>query len=176
MLTVYFKYCFFFAFRSLRIYNHMTGIVDNSFCLKFTKWKMVDLVYQFLLVVVLFSTLIYMYFYFAYQYWRYRGFPYLEPKFPWGNRENIWELSRTFSLETMSYYDKIQEKSWKFAGIYTILRPVLVILDPDYIRDILAQVCKFLWELVIRLSIEVIHFNKLFSFEVLLRFLQSEEN
>lgn len=43
----------------------------------------------------------------------------------------------------MSYYEKIKEKSWKFAGIYTIIRPVLVILDPDYIKDILAQVSKF---------------------------------
>lgn len=99
-----------------------------------------DLLSQFLFVIISLCTLIYVYFCYAFNYWKKKGFPYLEPKFPLGNKEKFWELSRSFSLETMSYYDKIKEKSWKFAGLYTIVRPVLVIVDPDYIRDVLSQV------------------------------------
>lgn len=80
---------------------------------------------------------------YAYKYWEKRGFPYLEPKFPLGNSDTFLKISKTFALEVMAYYDNIKSRGWKFGGVYTVLRPVLVLVDPDYIRDILTQV-KFL--------------------------------
>lgn len=57
-----------------------------------------------------------------------------------GNNETFIKFINNFGPETMSYYDQIKKSGWKFGGIYTIVRPVLVVVDPDYIRDILTKV------------------------------------
>lgn len=99
-----------------------------------------ELFVELLISAITIFTTIYVYFLFAYKYWERRGFPYLEPKFPLGNTRTFLNFSKVLGMETISFYDEIKKKNLKFAGVYTVTRPLLVVTDPDYIRDILAKV------------------------------------
>ncbi|KAJ8911312.1 hypothetical protein NQ315_017007 [Exocentrus adspersus] len=79
------------------------------------------------------------YFHHSYKYWERRGFPFLTPKFPLGNSVRFVTKSPGFGIETKIFYKDLKRKGHKFGGIYTITNPVLVVVDPDYIRDILTK-------------------------------------
>ncbi|KAJ8964153.1 hypothetical protein NQ314_005094 [Rhamnusium bicolor] len=92
-----------------------------------------------LLVGTTLLVLVFSYFHHAYKYWKKRNVPFLQPKFPLGNSPKLITKSITFGLENIKYYEEAKKRGLKFAGIYTITRPVLVVIDPDYIRDILTK-------------------------------------
>lgn len=100
-------------------------------------------IYILLTVVITICSLLYAYFQNGYKYWEKRGFPYLEPKFPKGNSKKFLTLKKNLGLETSEFYDEIKRRSWKFGGVYTVLRPVLIVVDPDIIGDILVRVSIF---------------------------------
>lgn len=99
-----------------------------------------DIFFTLLSIVVSVFLLIYIYAKIAYNYWDRKGFPHLEPKFPYGNSTSLVKVTVTFNLHTMTYYDEIKKRSWKFGGVYDIMRPLLIINDPELIGDILARV------------------------------------
>ncbi|KAJ8911313.1 hypothetical protein NQ315_017008 [Exocentrus adspersus] len=79
------------------------------------------------------------YFHHSYKYWERRGFPFLTPKFPLGNSVRLVNRSSGFGIETKIFYKDLKRKGHKFGGIYTITNPVLVVVDPEYIQDILTK-------------------------------------
>lgn len=102
---------------------------------------------------------IYVYFVNSYQYWKNRGVGYLEPKFPYGkcsnnecilfkvltfsgNNPTLLLKSLTFAGEARKWYEELKRKGQKFGGVWSFSRKVLVLVDPDYIKDILVQVCR----------------------------------
>ncbi|KAJ8964150.1 hypothetical protein NQ314_005091 [Rhamnusium bicolor] len=93
-----------------------------------------------LLLTTTLLVLVFSYFHHAYKYWEKRKVPFLQPKFPYGNSPKLVTKSATFGLENIKYYEEVKKRGLKFGGIYTITRPVLVVIDPDYIRDILSKV------------------------------------
>lgn len=117
-----------------------------------------DLITMLLILAITICSLIYFYFQNAYKYWEKRGFPYLEPKFPKGNNDKVFKLVKNLSYETTPLYDEIKKRSWKFGGVYIISRPVLILVDPDIIGDILTRVSAYYIENF------MCHFLELFSF------------
>lgn len=109
-----------------------------------------DLLTQLVISFTTFFVIIYTYFYLTYKYWEKRKFPFLTPKFPLGNSGSLIKKSKNFDLESMRYYDQVKEKGYKFAGIFTVLRPVLVVIDPEYIKDILMKV-----KIIITIMVEI---------------------
>lgn len=99
--------------------------------------NIVSIIFLLVLSVIFF---IYAYSKIAYRYWDRRRFPYLKPKFPHGNSKSLMRVTVTFNFHTMTYYDEIKKMRWKFGGIYDIMRPLLIVIDPETIGDILARV------------------------------------
>ncbi|KAH1009762.1 hypothetical protein HUJ04_002071 [Dendroctonus ponderosae] len=79
------------------------------------------------------------YFKHSYRYWKVKRVPYLEPTFPLGNDEYFFTKSATFAGEAKSWYDQLKAGGHKFGGVWSFSRKALVLVDPDYIRDVLTQ-------------------------------------
>ncbi|KAG5880070.1 hypothetical protein JTB14_034701 [Gonioctena quinquepunctata] len=75
----------------------------------------------------------------CYGYWKNRNFPYLTPKFPKGNNLRFFAPFPGPHLESWDYYKEIRNKGYKFAGIYSVVRPILIVADPKIIKDILVK-------------------------------------
>jgi cytochrome P450 family 6 len=80
-----------------------------------------------------------LYFYLTqvYVYWKKRGVPFLEPSFPVGNALEMILAKRTTGDVYRDFYRKLS--GYKFAGLYQIHRPVLLLMDPDLIKNILIR-------------------------------------
>jgi len=73
----------------------------------------------------------------VYIYWKKRGIPFLEPSFPAGNAWEMLLAKRTIAEVYNDFYQNLSEH--KFAGLYQIHRPVLFLMDPDLIKNILVK-------------------------------------
>jgi len=73
----------------------------------------------------------------VYIYWKKRGVPFLEPSFPAGNVMELILAKRTIAEVYNDFYQNLS--GHKFAGLYQIQRPVLIIMDPDLIKNILVK-------------------------------------
>lgn len=69
-----------------------------------------------------------------FSYWHRKGVPYLQPKFPFGNFPNSILQKSSFSEELQQVYNDSNEP---VLGIYTTLKPSLLVRDPEIIQDIL---------------------------------------
>lgn len=96
--------------------------------------KMVEATLFVLIASVL--LLLWCYIRYSYSYWKRKGVPYLKPTFPFGS------FSKGF-LQQISIDDQIKEiyesTSEPFIGVYSILRPVLVVRDPELVRTVLIK-------------------------------------
>lgn len=75
----------------------------------------------------------------SFKYWQKRKVPYVTPTFPCGNSNFFQGEGVHFVFSSIAYYDLIRERSWKYGGIYIMNRPVFVVRDPEYIKDILSR-------------------------------------
>lgn len=69
-----------------------------------------------------------------FSYWQRVGVPFVKPKFPFGNFPNSILQKMTFSEELQEVYKNSNEP---VLGIYTTLKPSLLVRDPEIIQDIL---------------------------------------
>lgn len=98
-----------------------------------------DIVPDIFTILAILSTSIYFYFKHAHSYWQRRKVPFLEPSIPLGNSTRLINKASAIGTDSKIYYDQLKKQGHKFGGIYTIVRPVLVVVDPDYVRDILQN-------------------------------------
>lgn len=87
------------------------------------------------IVVSLFATLLasaYWYVKKSFSYWKRKGVPYIEPSFPFGNFANLYLGKEHFGDVVLDLYNKSSEP---FVGVYTSLRPILLVRDPVLIKD-----------------------------------------
>lgn len=102
---------------------------------------------MFLIVLsAFFATLIasaYIYVKYIFSYWKRRGIAYIKPTFPFGN------FSPTFSQKTKTFgqtlHDLYYSSDAPVLGIYTSIRPALLIRDPKITRDILIKDFQSFW-------------------------------
>lgn len=93
------------------------------------------LLISFSLLVTLLVT-VYWYVTNSYSYWKRRGVPYLKPSFLYGTFTRSFQQKTSFGQDLADMYSQSTEP---FIGIYTSLRPGLLVRDPKIIKDILVK-------------------------------------
>lgn len=86
------------------------------------------------LIVITVSAL-YLYFKLLFTHWRQRGFPYIEPKVPFGNLELVATRKSSFGVNLYQLYKATTEP---IVGIYLFFRPALLIRDVTLIKRVLV--------------------------------------
>ncbi|EFA05683.1 cytochrome P450 6a2 [Tribolium castaneum] len=91
-----------------------------------------DLVTIFLTLV----TVLTLYFKWCHQYWEKLNLPSLPPSIPFGTSLGP---KGHFGLRMKHIYDKMRQKGWKHGGIYLMQRPFYVVVDLDYVKNIMTK-------------------------------------
>lgn len=77
---------------------------------------------------------LYVYIYYAFTYWKRKGFPYLEPKIPFGNIER----NTHFAIMLENIYKKLKNiGGGPIGGIYLFQQPFAMATDLDFIKRVL---------------------------------------
>lgn len=95
-------------------------------------------------VIVLFVNLVigavllaYYFYVKTFEYWKTRGVPHIEPKFPHGNTAGLGTKFHTFAI-VKKVYDELKDKG-PVGGIYISFRPTAVITDLDLVKNVLVK-------------------------------------
>lgn len=88
----------------------------------------------FLALIVTLVTVLYFVQDISYKFWKNRGIPQIKPSFPFGNVQR----HRHFVYAFYDAYQKYKGKS-KYVGLYSMLTPVLQVLDEDVIKQMLIK-------------------------------------
>lgn len=89
-----------------------------------------------LLAVIFIITVIYFYIRYGLAYWKRRGLPSLTASFPFGNYRPTFLLKKSIGETTRDLYNATNEP---FVGVYSFLRPMLLIRDHELVRNILIK-------------------------------------
>lgn len=81
--------------------------------------------------------LCYIYLKHVFSYWERRGIPQLKPIIPYGNIKEIGK-STQISLLIRDFYNQTKNK-YRYFGVYFFQRPVLIINDPNLIKNVLIK-------------------------------------
>ncbi|XP_063930005.1 probable cytochrome P450 6a23 isoform X2 [Zophobas morio] len=97
--------------------------------------------YKMLIVTfgVLSLTLILVYYKWRHQYWRRKNVPFLTPSIPFGNLKNPFNLKENVGETIHTIYNEMKKRKWKHGGIYQFTSPVYVVLDLEYVKNILTK-------------------------------------
>lgn len=60
--------------------------------------------------------------------------------FALGNNDCFGTESFSYGLETMDWYKEAKQKGHKIIGAWNYSNPVLLVVDPDYIKSVLVKV------------------------------------
>ncbi|KAF7267268.1 hypothetical protein GWI33_019501 [Rhynchophorus ferrugineus] len=96
------------------------------------------LFYVTALVVVTFFC-IFLYFKYSFTHWYRRGVPYIKPKIPFGNNNSFGTGAFSYGIESLDWYREIKKRGLKYGGAWSWDNPLLVIVDPEYIKTILVK-------------------------------------
>lgn len=72
----------------------------------------------------------------SFSYWKRKGIPYKAPSFPFGNFSKSSLQKTSIGEELANIYN---ESSEPVVGLYTFLKPALLIRDPKIIKEILVK-------------------------------------
>ncbi|GJQ73208.1 Cyp6a9 [Trypoxylus dichotomus] len=93
------------------------------------------------MIVVLFAigllTAIYLYYKQIFTYWLKKGLPQLNPTIPYGDMKNPWTVPRVIQFDRC--YQELKKRGEKHGGIYLFARPVYMVIDPEYVKNILVK-------------------------------------
>ena len=97
-----------------------------------------ELISAIFFVLISLLTIIYAYFKYSFQYWKWKGVPYDEPSFPYGN---IKELGKTMHQRrfTQKLYSKYKPHGAKLCGVYFFHMPVAILFDLELIKNVLVR-------------------------------------
>ncbi|XP_063929697.1 cytochrome P450 6a2-like [Zophobas morio] len=98
-----------------------------------------DSLLEIFLLAVALVILTALHFHNAYKYWTKKGVPTIKPKFPLGNTNTFLPQGFSIGPITKTFYDELKREGHKFGGVYLVTVPNLVVVDPDYVRDILSK-------------------------------------
>lgn len=95
--------------------------------------------FHLIVIIVLIFVTVYAYFKISYTYWARKDVAYLKPTFPLGNNVCIGFEAHSYGLETVDWYNQLKQRGLKYGGVWSFAKPVLMIIDPEYIKDILVK-------------------------------------
>lgn len=90
-----------------------------------------------ILVVIALSITLYYFWTAKYNYWKDRNIPYIQPTFPFGNTKEFILSHKFLGLVFKDLY--FQLKGHKYGGVISVRRPLLILRDPDVIKQILTK-------------------------------------
>lgn len=96
--------------------------------------------YILITLVLLFATgFLYLYWFFkkSHQLFDQYGIPYVKPHWLFGHFKDVFLMGKPIWLAYKDMYDK--HESDRFAGVYTLHRPAVMIRDPELIKTILVK-------------------------------------
>ncbi|XP_055588835.1 uncharacterized protein LOC129741152 [Uranotaenia lowii] len=73
----------------------------------------------------------------CYNYWNHRNVPHAAPSFPFGNLGELKQ--KPLFLLLTEYYNRFKGPGIKFVGLYFFLRPVVVMADLDWAKNVLVR-------------------------------------
>ncbi|XP_023312244.1 probable cytochrome P450 6a14 [Anoplophora glabripennis] len=74
-----------------------------------------------------------------YGYWKRKGVPYFEPKFPFGNSDTLFPKGISIGLISKKFYDQFKSTGQKIGGVFMGIQPYLIVLDPEIVKDVLIK-------------------------------------
>lgn len=86
--------------------------------------------------VLLIISVVYLYVKYSFSYWKRRNIPTLNPSFPFGNYKDTFLLKKSIGDTLKDMYFSTTEP---FVGIYTFLRPSLLVRDYKLVNDVLIK-------------------------------------
>ncbi|XP_049780048.1 cytochrome P450 6k1-like [Schistocerca cancellata] len=91
------------------------------------------------LVVVLSAAVLALYLWFSsrYKYWKNKGVPYVEPILPFGNFTRTFLGREALGVTIQKIYNRLPSE--RYVGFYGFDRPMLLIRDPDLLRNVLVK-------------------------------------
>ncbi|KAI2473973.1 hypothetical protein C4B38_000069 [Diabrotica virgifera virgifera] len=93
---------------------------------------------NFLIVIatIVFTATIYIKY--KYSYWKRKGIVQLKPTFPYGNHGSALPRGIALGRIVKRFYDEFKKQGLKVGGVYMGLSPYLVVVDPEYAKNILT--------------------------------------
>ena len=79
------------------------------------------------------------YFKWSFQYWKRRNLPNLKPTIPWGTSTDPFKPDVYVGLQVKRLYDEMKVKGWKHGGLFSITSPTYLVVDLDYLKNIMAK-------------------------------------
>lgn len=99
-----------------------------------------------LTIIVSLISLFIGYYKYAFTYWKNLNVPTLPPSIPFGNCGPVL-LVKTSLAEYCKYmYDKLKPTGKPFAGFYVFAKPLILVLDPEFARQILIKDFPYFFE------------------------------
>lgn len=86
--------------------------------------------------IAILLSIIYLYVRHVYSFWKRRGIPYLKPSFPFGNFGKVFTIKSSIGEFSNEVYHNTKEPC---IGIFSALRPVLLLRDFDLVRNVLIK-------------------------------------
>ncbi|KRT78695.1 cytochrome P450, partial [Oryctes borbonicus] len=93
-------------------------------------------------IAIIFVTVglsVYLYFKRSYSYWKKRKVPYIEPRIPWGIKENPLRPTKSLLMQMKEFYNEFKAKDYAFGGLYFLTSPVLLLVEPELIKKVLSK-------------------------------------
>lgn len=97
-----------------------------------------ELISVIISIIIAIFTLIYGYFKYSFRYWKSKGVLCDEPVIPYGHTKG---MGKTVHLKDIvkKMYDKYKSAGAKFAGVYIITRPTLLLIDLELIKTLYVK-------------------------------------
>jgi hypothetical protein len=74
---------------------------------------------------------------YKYSFWRKKGVKFVKPTFPFGNMRDVILLRKPLAEVIKKLYDEFPQEP--YVGIYQFLSPILLIRDPELIKQMMVK-------------------------------------
>lgn len=91
---------------------------------------------MFLISIILVVVAVYLYLRYIYSYWYRNGFPYIQPKIPIGNLDQVAKREKSFGVNLYSLYKQSTEP---LVGVYLLFRPALLVRDASLVHRMMVN-------------------------------------
>ncbi|KAF5286957.1 hypothetical protein FQR65_LT12416 [Abscondita terminalis] len=100
-------------------------------------------VYYLFTTLATFGALFYAYFAWTFSHWKRKNVPQVQPRFPLGTSENPFARTEFIGHRIKRNYDEFKAKGHKHAGLYFMISPSYLPIEPEYIKNIMCKDFRF---------------------------------
>lgn len=86
-------------------------------------------------LILLLVTIIFLYLKYVFTHWKRKGFPFIQPKIPFGNLDLVATRKTSLGVNLHEVYKETKEP---IIGIYLLFQPALLVRDAELVKNILV--------------------------------------